>query len=144
MPPSDPTALIIARRVAAHRRMAFTPKYFGKHRMLHGEGFAYQWMRRLCRPYQGAYWHFYELSNGGFYMAPDLSGPLRIEVPGNGYRGDLSADATGIVVTLFALSQLMDCTHGQDDCETFIERFHRLRDFAAQHAEADAILAAID
>jgi hypothetical protein len=45
------------------------------------------------------------LSDGGFYMAPDLADRLE-EVDGNGFRGELSADAAGIVATPFALGQL--------------------------------------
>ena len=38
--------------------------------------------------------------------SPDLADRLEIEVDGNGFRGELSADAAGIVATLFALGQL--------------------------------------
>jgi hypothetical protein len=42
---------------------------------------------------------YYELSNGGFYMAPCLDKKLTMFVEGNGYEGILSADAAGIVAS---------------------------------------------
>lgn len=31
----------------------------------------YAYMRHLCPEYDGGMWSYYELSNGGFYMAPE-------------------------------------------------------------------------
>jgi hypothetical protein len=36
-------------------------------------------------------------------MAPKPDKRLRVEVDGNGFSGEMSADAAGIVATLFAL-----------------------------------------
>jgi uncharacterized protein YyaL (SSP411 family) len=108
--------------------------------MMQVEAFVYHFMRELSRTYRGGYWHFYDLSNGGFYMAPSDEAPVLIRVEGNGYDGSMSADAAGIVVSLFALCQLS----AQYQSSTFAEHYHRLRDFALDHAECRAIFAAID
>ena len=61
-------------------------------------------------------------------------------VDGNGFEGSMSADAAGIAACLFALSHLSF----QIPDESIARHFHLLRDFALEHAEASAILAAID
>jgi len=38
--------------------------------MLYGENLVYLWMKKLCDEYNGGYWTYYKLSNGGYYMAP--------------------------------------------------------------------------
>ncbi len=60
-------------------------------------------MKGLCREYRGAYWLMWELSNGGFYMAPARDEMLNIEAM-NYFSGQMSADAAGI--TAFASTPL--------------------------------------
>src|SRR3546814_6505276 len=55
---------------------------------------------KLSADFTGAYWHFYTLSNGGFYMAPGDQPQYRLEWDGNGFSGDVSADAAGLIATL--------------------------------------------
>lgn len=137
---------IVATRVAEADRLRFLPTYFGPSmlRMLRGEALVFGWMGRLCAAYHGGFWHFYTLSNGGFYMAPEHDGRLRIEVDGNGFAGELSADAAGIVATLFALNQLCAELAGTADADVMIDRYHHLAAFASEHAEAATIYRAID
>ena len=135
---------VTASLVAEAQRLDFLPAYFGPRLMMRGEALVYAWLRRLCERYSGAYWHYYTLSDGCFYMAPDLADRLEIEVDGNGFRGELSADAAGIVATLFALGQLAAEAADTDAGDALIDRYHFLRGFAASHAEAAAIYRAID
>ena len=97
-------------------------------------------MRKLVNQYTGGYWTFIELSNGGFSIAPQSDTTFNIFVSGNGYEGEMSADAAGITACLFALSHLSFQIH--DD--SIASHYHQLREFALDHAEASAILAAID
>ena len=130
---------VTARRVEGFLRLNALPRYFGR-RMMTFESAVYDFMHRFAPDYRGGFWQFYELSNGGFYMAPDRQS-YRICVDTNGYEGVMSADAAGITVCLFACSHLsFRETHGQ----LFAERFHQLREFALDHSEAAAIFAAID
>ena len=108
--------------------------------MMRGEAMVYDWMGRLCADYAGGIWNFYTLSNGGGYLAPVRSKPMRVFVDGNGFEGMLSADAAGVVATLFTLSHLSM----QTNSETLSDLFLSLRDFAAEHAEAGLIFRAID
>jgi hypothetical protein len=130
---------IEAREIANDERLQSLPRHFGRH-MLTVESAVYAFMRRLANPYSGGYWAFFELSNGGFYMAPECDSELSVCVDGNGFEGTMSAEAAGITVCLFALSHLSF----QIADESIAEHFHRLRDFALEHAEASVILAAID
>jgi Antirestriction protein len=133
---SDPT--ITSRKLTVEERMKALPAHFG-HRMLVIEYTIFDVLGDLAEAYSGAFWHFYELSNGGFYMAPELE-PLKLSVAGNGFEGELSADAAGIVACLFAYCHL---SFVYSD-EGLVEHYHRLRDFALEHTEREKILAAID
>ena len=126
-------------RVPESKRMNTLPRHFGRQMMM-GEALVYQSLQFVCEAYSGGLWDFFELSNGGFYMTPRLEGPLRIRCEGNGFDGEMSCDAAGIVACLMAFNTLA--------CQTreahLGELFYQLRDFAAQHAEAASIFAAID
>ena len=65
---------------------------FGGRSFMLGEPLVYAGRDRRSADYNGGQWDFFELSNGGFYMAPVMPGPLRIEVHGNYYSGTVSAD----------------------------------------------------
>jgi len=58
----------------------------------------------------------------------------------NGYEGALSADAAGIVASLYVINQL--CWLEQSD--KMIDHYYSLRDYASEHSEANEIYAAID
>ena len=130
-----PHALIHAHKVPDDARIHILPRHFGRH-MLAVEDAVYRWMRRLAPGYSGGYWHFYELSNGGFYMAPECE-PLLLRVAG---KGLMSSTAAGITACLFSFSHLSFRIAE----EAITSHYHQLRDFAVEHPEAGAILAAID
>jgi hypothetical protein len=131
---------VTANLVADNNRTSFLPKYFGECTMLRGEALIYAWMDQLSDDYTGGFWNFYTLSNGGFYMAPDYDKSIRVFVEGNGFEGNLSSDAAGIVANLFALGQLTATTEN----DRIINLYHLLREFAYNHPESNMILQAID
>lgn len=139
---------ITATRVGDDERMDFLPGAFGTRLFMRGEMAVYGWMGRLCAAYRGGFWDFFTLSNGGFYMAPQVADgralPIVLGGEGNGYAGEMSADAAGIVVTLMTLSHLAFESLSDDDQERVVLAFHRLREYAQTHAESRKILAAID
>ncbi|ENH8682198.1 antirestriction protein [Salmonella enterica] len=138
-------------------RLMFLPKHFGQYCMT-VEDLAFNWMRKLSPKndsnylthaldkieahYDGGEWDFFELSNGGMFLAPNSREEYRITVPGNYFDGLLSAEAAGIVVTYFTLGQLSALPI------MFSERaasyYHKLTDYACEHAEYNKIRAAID
>jgi len=62
----------------------------------------------------------------------------------NYFDGNLSVQAAGIVATLFALCQLIEEHHRTDIGAVLADKYHALRDFAAEHVDANQILRAID
>jgi len=130
---------IEAYRVNEHARIGTLPRHFGRH-MMTVESRIYDLLRQFSADYTGGYWQFYELSNGGFYMAPELE-TARLVIASNGFEDQMSGDAAGITVCLFAFSHL---SFEYRQAEVFARHFHRLRDYAAEHAEAQKIFGAID
>ena len=136
---AEETARITATQVPAHQRLRFLPRHFGRYLMT-VEGRIYDQMGELAAGYTGGYWEMMELSNGGGYLFP-TGEPLLIEQPSNDFRGTVSADAAGIIVTLYVLSAM---SFQYAEVPLFADHFHWLRAFAIEHAEAAQILAAID
>ena len=138
-------AVVTARELEGAERMAALSKHFGS-QGLRVEQYVYAIMRAQAKEYQGGYWEYFELSNGGFYMAPAHSEDFACSVPSNGYQGKMSADAAGITACLFTFSHLSFVLERVDaeGCEKVAEHYHLLLDFACNHAEARAILSAID
>lgn len=121
------------------QRLACLPRHFGPRCTL-VENAVYQMMARLHPPYRGDYWDFYELSNGGFFMAPTACDVYRLECDGNGYAGDFSARTAGIAVCAMTYSQLSFWPDGA----RMAEMFYRLRDFIDLQAEARQLYALLD
>jgi hypothetical protein len=119
---SEGQAIGAARIVEGDRLRALT-RHFRVQSMLRVESAVYAAMRDLAPEYQGGYWHYYELSNGGFYMAPDASAPFEVSVGGNGFRGSLSPDVAGIVASLFGINRVANA-----GCQKCIEHYYLLRD----------------
>src|SRR3546814_13960579 len=89
------------------QRSNFLPRLFGQRHFLAGEAQIFDTMRRLSpADYGGEFWEFYERGGEPLYLAPKSQDRLRISWDGNGYEGEVSADAAGIIATLFTLSDL--------------------------------------
>ncbi|MCA8355612.1 antirestriction protein [Burkholderia cepacia] len=125
--------------VPAEQRVQFLPKHFGTE-YLNVESMIFSWASRLSDDYIGEHWQFFELDNGGCYLAPDHSSRIRVSYPLNEYEGVMGADAFGIVVTLYTLCHIAEIT-GDD---SFVDRYHLLKTYAKQHPEFREISAAID
>jgi len=128
-------------RVANKKRIKVTADLFGVNFPLRLEPFIYAITDHIAEHYHGGYWHFYELSNGGFYMALDSDTPLNVSCE-NGFEGALSGDALGIAVCLYAYSHLS--FDNGPFAETCAEHYYLLRDYMFEHPEVVAILGVID
>ena len=135
---SNANSPITAAVVPEASRLLALPLAFGN-LGLWVESMTYEWMHRLDPAYMGGAWEFYTISNTGFYMA--IRGEKRqvIRAP-NGNEVEVSADAAGIVATLYALNMLANRT----ESELIIEKYYQLRNYASAHAEREEILVAID
>lgn len=135
------TKLITATLVPESKRLDIADKHFGIRYPLVVEPMVYRFAEQLAESYTGGYWHFYTLSNGGFYMAPNLDEVFKV-IADNGYTGSMSADALGVTACFHSFSNLSygEGAFGQK-CGRY---YHWLYEFAMQHPEAVAIRAAID
>jgi hypothetical protein len=124
------------------QRINYTASHFGDNFPFRIEPFIFDIARNLSSDYHGGYWHFYDLSNGGFYMAPDSDTTFNVTCM-NGYEGTLSADAFGITTCLYAYSNLA-FTDDVELADAVTEQYHLLREYLFKHPEAKSILAAID
>lgn len=127
--------------VPVARRVKVSSNLFGLGFPLHLEPCIFGIASRLSSDYQGGYWEFYVLSNGGFYMAPVQDAPFQVQAQ-NGFLGTLSPGAFGIAVCMYAYSGL---SFGEDVfAETCAEHYHLLREYALDHPEVGSIMAATD
>jgi len=114
---------------------------FGLHFPLRLEPTIFNMAGMLAENYNGGFWQFYALPGGAFYMAPDVDHGYEISCE-NGFEGTMSADAFGVTACLYAYSHL---SFGEGTfAEVCADQYHRLREHALDHPEADAILAACD
>ena len=123
------------------QRMDITERLFGIHFPLKLEPVIYGITEKMAEDYDGGYWDFFTLSNGGFYMAPSSDAVFRV-VCDNMFEGDLSADALGITACLYAYSNL---SFGDGRiARVYACHYHRLREYMMDHVEVRAILGATD
>jgi hypothetical protein len=130
---------IVATIVPDAQRMAFLPRKLPRfYRRI--EPLVFRFMGLLDATYEGGYWEFVDLSNGGFYLRLLRTGLAELSWDGNGFSGSLSQDAAGIVASLFALNHLCNST----EQPAHVDLYFHLRDFAGDHPEAGLIFDAID
>ena len=136
------SSLITSSPVGADRAFRVIADHVGHAHAWRVEVLVFVFMETLSDDYRNGSWSFHELSNGGFFMTPlDVPASMQLYVEGNGFAGTMSAEAAGIIATIFALNVLCNETTRDEH----IQQFHLLRDFAlAEHAEASLIAQAID
>ena len=127
--------------VPEDQRLFITEKLFGVHFPLQLEPVIYGITERMAADYTGGYWHFYTVSNGGFYMAPSEDRIFHVKCQ-NMYEGDLSADALGITSCLYAYSNLSFSL--TDMAREYARHYHLLREYMLDHPEVREILGATD
>ena len=113
---------------------------------LTAEACIYAYAAKYIRDYDGGEWTFNTLPQGAGYLAPDED---RVTVfnPDNGFVGEMSGDAAGIVVTALVLnhrSWMHDHHDERDACRHYIRRYEQLMSIVATHRESRAIYRALD
>lgn len=136
------TTTITRQQVSTNQRIKHTADIFGIRFPLNIEPAIYSVTGNIAAEYNGAYWEFYTLSNGGFYMAPSSDKLYQVSCD-NGYEGKLSADALGITACLYAYSHL-SFSYNTSFAEICANHYHWLRAYMLEHKEASTILSAID
>ena len=133
---------ITRRLVPESERMACVDKLFDIKYVLQLEPTVFRFAEHLAAPqYNGGYWQFYALSNGGFYMAPRSETVFNVSCE-NGFEGQITGDALGIVACLYSFSNL---SFGDGAfAETCAEQYHLLREYIFGHPEVRNIFKSID
>lgn len=129
---------IIAKIIGVEDRFNVLPFHLRKH-ILYFESGACTFTQNICKEYSDCYWEFLGLSNGGFYIRPNSDERFSIVREVNDYKGKVTADALGIIVSLLSINTLIF----YDDSEALIEKYNQLKDYACQHAEKEEILSTI-
>ena len=128
--------------VPEDQRLVVVERLFGMAFPLQLEPVIYGITERMAADYDGGYWEFWKLSNGGFYMAPAGDRVYHL-ICDNQFEGDLSADALGITACLYAYSNLS--FSGPDAfADICFDQYHWLREYMFVHPEVEAILRATD
>lgn len=141
MPHSIESAIAIT-RVPDEQRLDFWFNYFGSVKgWATFEIVTFTTMGQFCEAYNGGYWEYCTLSNGGAFIYPDISEEeLTLFNMHNGNEATVSQEAAGIAVCLI----LYSIWSFQTESEVMCDRFYQLRDYALQHPESAAIFHLID
>lgn len=122
------TESITAFEITSQRRRAATlPRLFGEYADA-TEATIYSVLGEWCSDFRGAYWKFFALSNGGFFMSPEAYSPLHLSSPDSLCSEPLDSVSTGIAVCLMAFRRLQ--LQSQDSL--FDDAFDRLAAFASR------------
>ncbi|OCH36795.1 antirestriction protein [Aliivibrio fischeri] len=132
--------------VPAQERLTFLPsitKHFSEF-----EATLFALAEHFSKEYNGGYWHFVSLDNGGKFVYPECGDEsIRALNPYNQTDVTLSSEGFGICITLFALGRFNEYAHDNDDVEEnqrLYTLYHQLRDYAIEHKDSDCILEFID
>lgn len=134
----DPRSAVV---VPDERRLEFLPMLFGRSLLIVAESAVYSFMERLSPlDYGGGCWDFYEHEEKPLFMAPRSKKRFRITGEITRFRGDVSAEAAGIIATLFTFSHLSF----QYQSERLSGGYAQPHTYCADHSEAAEIFQAID
>lgn len=127
--------------VPDNARQDFLPVLFGHSHLIVAENAVYALMERLSPlDYRGGSWDFYEHQGKPLFVAPRSKTRFRITGDVTCFQGEVSAEAAGIIATMFAFSHLSF----QLQSERLVEGYERLYAYSADHPEASEIFQAID
>lgn len=122
-------------------RQDFLPTLFGRSHLIVAENAVYALMERLSPlDYRGGSWDFYEHESKPLFLAPRSRTRFRITGDVICFHGEVSAEAAGIIATMFAFSHLSF----QFQSHRLVEGYERLYAYSADHPEASEIFQAID
>lgn len=130
-----------ATMVPEERRLSFLPALFGRSLLMVAENAVYGFMERLSPlDYGGGFWDFYEYEGRPLFLAPRSKSRFRITGDITCFQGEVSAEAAGIIATMFAHSHLSF----QFQSDLLSEGYGHLYAYSADHPEAAEIYQAID
>ncbi|CSH21100.1 putative antirestriction protein [Shigella sonnei] len=123
----------------------FLPYLFGQD-FLYAEASVYALAKQMMPEYEGGFWHFIRLPDGGGYMMPD-GDRFHMVNGANWFDRTVSADAAGIILTSLVINRQLWLYHDSGDAG--LTQLYRMRDAQLWrhiefHPECNAIYAALD
>ena len=107
------------------------------------EMLSYSIADRLIDGYNGGDWDYAEVSNGGMFAYIDEERFFLQSMNGSEY--ELSGEAAGLTVWLFASSWGAEKFEGNQDLQSaLVSNYDKLREYVFRHEEASKILALCD
>ena len=102
--------------------------------------------KKMMPEYEGGFWHFIRLPDGGGYMMPD-GDRFHIVNGANWFDRTVSADAAGVILTSLVINRQLWLYHDSGDAG--LTHLYRMRDAQLWrhiefHPECNAIYAALD
>lgn len=136
------TETITRSRVADQSRAQALPHYFGPQYLAY-EMAVYAYMDRAApEDYNGGYWEFVVLSNGGFYMSWDSKkDQVHLSEWGNQREADLSPEAASLAANLFVCSNL---AFQYPENRFLSENYYHLLEYLSQRPDASGVRYILD
>ncbi|RLM11785.1 antirestriction protein [Gibbsiella quercinecans] len=135
----------VALQVCESDRLSFLPYLFASDYLL-AEMQVYATAERYLREYNGGFWYFIWLPDGGGYMAPDLD-RVHLANVNNGGDNTLSGDAAGIVLTSWVINSRCWFHHDRGNAgmvELYMHREEQLWAHIKTHPECSDICRLLD
>lgn len=126
-------------------RLSFLPYLFDGD-FLRAEMQIYATADRYLSGYNGGFWHFIRLPNGGGYMAPDID-QVTLSNADNGFEKIISGDAAGIILTSLVINRRCWFHHDRGNAgmvQMYIQREDQLKAYIDTHPERADIWRALD
>ncbi len=105
-------------------RLSFLPYLFGLD-FLYAEASVYALAKKMMPEYEGGFWHFIRLPDGGGYMMPD-GDRFHMVNGANWFDRTVSADAAGIILTSLVINRQLWLYHDSGDAG--LTQLYRMRD----------------
>jgi hypothetical protein len=130
--------LITATLVPDLERQNFLDLMFTQDRAQEGAEQVRTIMGMLSKQYSSAPWRYYYVSNGGYFMCPDMLGRMIVTIAEKGLIVSLTPQGAGIVSSLITYRAFA----ATSSSPYFIDQWHLLKDFALDHPECPFLLRA--
>lgn len=103
--------------------------------------FSFSFMNTFNDAYNGGYWDLNITSNNALYISLSTDEPVRLVSPLNYADETMSADAAGLVLTIYASSYGM---HKFSEDAYILETYDKLMEVVGDHPEASKIYRLLD
>ena len=106
------------------------------------EPFIYSITEHISGDYNGGYWHYNTINNGGFYMYPE-SGEMFHVICSNGFIGDVTGEVLGVSACMYAYSHL-SFSEDQQLSALCSNHYYLLREYVYGMDQVDVVMAICD